>query len=102
MAVPGRMINDDPAIQSAVINGEQKFGQAGCTGCHIPSLPLTNNGWIFSEPNPYNPVGNLQTGATVPSLNVDLTSMDGLTRPRLKVEKGTVKGKRPFLAVWRG
>ena len=90
MAVPGRMINDDPAIQAAVINGEQKFGQVGCTSCHIPSLPLTDNGWIFSEPNPYNPVGNLQTGATVPSLNVDLTSMDGLPRPRLKVEKGKV------------
>jgi len=90
MAVPGRMINDDPAIQSAVINGEQKFGQAGCTGCHIPSLPLTNNGWIFSEPNPYNPAGNLQTGGTVPSLRVDLTSVAGLPLPRLKVEQGIV------------
>src|SRR2546427_1774856 len=26
------------------------------------SLPLDNQGWIFSEPNPYNPAGNLRTG----------------------------------------
>src|SRR5215475_1384892 len=90
MAVPGRVINDDRAIQAAVINGEQKFGQVGCTGCHIPSLPLTDNGWIFSEPNPYNPAGNLQTGGGVPSLNVDLTDMARLPRPRLRVEKGIV------------
>src|SRR5262245_1977540 len=89
MAVPGRMINDDSAIQAAVINGEQKFAQAGCTSCHIPSLPLTNNGWVFSEPNPYNPVGNLQTSGSVPSLNVDLTRND-LPAPRLKVNKGVV------------
>jgi cytochrome c peroxidase len=89
LAVPGRMINDDRTIQAAIINGEQKFAQAGCTGCHISSLPLTNNGWVFSEPNPYNPTGNLQTGGNVPSLLVDLTGND-LPTPRLKVEKGVV------------
>jgi hypothetical protein len=89
MAVPGRVISDDHEIEAAVINGEQKFAKAGCTGCHIPSLPLTNNGWIFSEPNPYNLVGNLQTGGGVPSLNVDLTE-NNLPAPRLKVEKRVV------------
>jgi hypothetical protein len=90
MAVPGRMINDDPTIQAAVINGEQKFAVAGCTSCHVPSLPLTDNGWIFSEPNPYNPAGNLQTGGSVPSLSVDLTKGEALPHPRLKVDKGIV------------
>ena len=89
LAVPGRMINDDSTIEAAVINGEHKFAQAGCTGCHIPSLPLTNNGWVFSEPSPYNPTGNLQTGGSVPSLLVDLTRND-LPTPRLKVENGVV------------
>ena len=89
LAVPGRMINDDHSIEAAVINGEQKFAQAGCTSCHIPSLPLTNNGWVFSEPNPYNPSGNLQTGGSVPPLLVDLTRND-LPTPRLKVENGVV------------
>jgi hypothetical protein len=89
MAVPGRVISQDRAVRAAVANGEAKFAQAGCTTCHIPSLPLTNNGWIFSEPNPYNPTGNLQVGTGVPSLFVDLTSND-LPGPRLKVEKGVV------------
>ena len=90
LAVPGRMVNDDPAIQAAVINGEQKFTQAGCASCHVPSLPLTNNGWIFTEPNPYNPVGNLQTSSGVPLVSVDLTRVDGLPTPRLKVDHGVV------------
>jgi hypothetical protein len=46
-------------------------------------------GWIFTEPNPYNPTGNLQPGAGVPSLSVDLTDPN-LPGPRLKVDKGIV------------
>ena len=84
LPVPGRVINDDPAIRAAVINGEQKFAQIGCTGCHIPFLPLDNNGWIFSEPNPYNPMGNLQPDGSVPPVIVDLTG-DQVPRPRLEV-----------------
>jgi CxxC motif-containing protein (DUF1111 family) len=34
--------------------------------------------------------GNLQTGGTVPSLNLDLTSVNDLPRPRLRVAKGIV------------
>jgi hypothetical protein len=90
LPVPGRVINSDPTIQAAVINGEAKFAQIGCTNCHVASLPLNNNGWIYSEPNPYNPPGNLQVGASGYPITVDLTSTS-LPRPRLpKPQNGVV------------
>ncbi len=110
LAVPGRMIPNDPAIEHAVLKGEQLFNEIGCKNCHIEALPLTadNNpglpgqpGWIYFEPNPYNPatgpnspnlrcfnVANCLLGSTnypvsAPALTVDLTS-DSLPLPRLR------------------
>ncbi|HKF68687.1 MAG TPA: di-heme oxidoredictase family protein [Vicinamibacterales bacterium] len=88
MAVPGRVISRDHDVREAVIQGEQKFGDIGCTSCHVPKLPLTAQGWIFSEPNPYNPAGNLRPG-DAPPLNVDLTS-NNLPQPRLNAVNGVV------------
>jgi hypothetical protein len=81
MAVPGRVIPNDPEIEQAVLNGEQVFGRIGCASCHIPRMPLDKKGWIFSEPNPYNPALNLRTGTTK-SIAVDLNNKD-LPAPRL-------------------
>lgn len=81
MAVPGRVIPNDPEIERAVLNGEQIFGKIGCASCHIPKLPLDNKGWIYSEPNPYNPPENLRVG-TAKALQVDLNSSE-LPLPRL-------------------
>jgi cytochrome c peroxidase len=81
MAVPGRVIPNDPGIERAVLNGEAVFERIGCSSCHIPKLPLTNKGWIYSEPNPYNPPTNLRPGTARP-IAVDLTSND-LPSPRL-------------------
>ena len=88
MAVPGRVISRDHDVREAVLRGEQKFGDIGCTSCHVPKLPLTAQGWIFSEPNPYNPAGNLRPG-DAPPLNVDLTS-NNLPQPRLNAVNGVV------------
>ena len=85
---PGRVIPEDPEFRKAVIIGEELFTRIGCASCHIPALPLTNKGWIYTEPNPYNPSGNLRTGEA-PTLSVDLTS-DKLPGPRLKVTDGVV------------
>ena len=82
MAVPGRVIPNDPEIEQAVLNGEQVFERVGCANCHIPELPLDNQGWIYTEPNPYNPPFNLQRGATK-TLRVDLTDRRDLPLPRL-------------------
>lgn len=88
LAVPGRMIADDRDIEEAVWNGEQQFQTIGCAQCHVPSLPLDNQGWIFTEPNPYNPAGNLRLG-DAPTLAADLTS-DDLPSPRLKPDDAGV------------
>jgi cytochrome c peroxidase len=82
MAVPGRVIPNDHEIETAVLNGEHKFQAIGCAFCHVPALPLDNHGWIFTEPNPYNPAGNLRVGEA-PTLAVDLTDNE-LPPPRLR------------------
>ena len=94
MAVPGQVIPNDPAIEQAILNGERRFDQIGCNSCHVDALPLDHGGWIYSEPNPYNPTGNLQVGPTnypltAPALSVDLTT-DQLPQPRLHPTAGGV------------
>jgi hypothetical protein len=62
LPVPGRVVPNDPEIEAAIQFGEQRFRAIGCASCHIPALPLGKNGWIYAEPNPFNPAGNLQVG----------------------------------------
>ena len=88
LGVPSRVIPEDPEVRKAVHTGEQAFAQAGCTGCHISKLPLVDRGWIYTEPSPFNPSGNLRVG-DAPVLSVDLTSED-LPGPRLKPDRGIV------------
>ncbi|HEY3128102.1 MAG TPA: di-heme oxidoredictase family protein [Acidobacteriota bacterium] len=89
MAVPGRLIPNDPEIEAAVLVGEDRFQKIGCGSCHIPSLPLDKNGWIYTEPNPYNPPEDLRVGQA-PTLQIDLSS-DELPSPRLKPVSGVVQ-----------
>jgi hypothetical protein len=94
MAVPGRVIPNDREIEEAVLLDERRFAAIGCAVCHIPTLPLDRQGWIFSEPNPFNPAvppqgPNLIVGQA-PTLNVDLSS-DELPSPRLKPWNGVVQ-----------
>jgi hypothetical protein len=87
--VPGRVIPRDPEVERAVLRGEQAFAQIGCTSCHIPRLPLDKHGWLYVEPNPFNPPGNLRSGE-IGDFTVDLTS-DVLPPPRLRPDaSGTV------------
>lgn len=88
LAVPGRMIPNHPEIEDAVLLGEAKFQAIGCAACHVPNLPLDREGWVFTEPNPYNPPGNLRPGEA-PELRVDLSSPE-LPQPRLQPVDGVV------------
>lgn len=88
MGVPGRVIPDDPAIQEAILLGEQQFEAIGCGSCHVSQLPLYDEGWIFTEPNPYNPPGNLQPGEAE-TLAMDLNSPT-LPQPRLSPDEHDV------------
>ncbi|HEU4389959.1 MAG TPA: di-heme oxidoredictase family protein, partial [Blastocatellia bacterium] len=89
LQVPGRVIPRDPEIERAVLLGERLFDQVGCTVCHVPRLPLDKQGWIYSEPNPFNLPGNLRSGE-IAELKVDLSS-EVLPAPRLRPDAtGTV------------
>jgi hypothetical protein len=107
LAVPGRVIPNDAAVERANLLGEALFNQIGCATCHA-TLRLTSNnnpglpgqpGWIYFEPNPYNPATgpnspNLQLGpsnypVSAPALTADLTS-DELPLPRLRAHEGVV------------
>jgi hypothetical protein len=81
LAVPGRVIPRDPEIEKAVLNGEKVFTRIGCASCHIPALPLERKGWIYSEPNPFNPPLTLRLGTTR-TLEMDLNDVK-LPSPRL-------------------
>src|SRR5947209_7490853 len=90
MAVPGRVSPNDPDIEAAVLVGEERFASIRCVTCHVPALPLDRQGWMFTEPNPFNPASphNLLVGEA-PSITVDL-SRDDLPNPRLKPQGGVV------------
>jgi cytochrome c peroxidase len=88
MAVPGRVIPNDPEVEAAVFLGERRFKEINCASCHVPSLPLDRQGWFFSEPNPYNPPGNLQVGQARNYIE-DLVRED-LPAPRLRPSGGGV------------
>jgi mono/diheme cytochrome c family protein len=87
LAVPGRVIPRHPVIEEAVANGERLFIDVGCADCHVPALPLTDDGWIYTEPNPYNPEGNLRPG-DYPTFAMDLND-PRLEQPRLAVDPST-------------
>ncbi|MGE0527388.1 MAG: thiol oxidoreductase, partial [Bdellovibrionales bacterium] len=88
LPVPGRVIPRDSKIRTAIRNGERKFAQVRCDSCHRSSLPLENNAWVFTEPNPFNPPKNLRPG-DAPDFRVDLNSPH-LPQPRLKAVNGVV------------
>lgn len=88
MAVPGRVIPRHREVEQAVLRGEELFPQIGCAECHRPSLELDNGGWIYTEPNPYNPAGNLRPG-DAPTFSLDL-GHPALPTPRLRPSAGVV------------
>ena len=85
LPVPGRVIPRDQDVAAAIHLGERMFADIGCARCHVPKLPLRRGGWVFSEPNPFNPAGNL-TPADGKRVFVDLTR-DDLPGPRLEPDR---------------
>jgi hypothetical protein len=88
LPVPGRVIPRSRRVERAIARGERVFADVGCSDCHLPSLPLDDGGWVYSEPNPFNPPGNLQPGEA-PTLFVDLND-PRLPGPRLRARRGVV------------
>jgi Di-haem oxidoreductase, putative peroxidase len=82
LPVPVEIVPKEPEVRKAAEEGHRTFMAIGCATCHIPALPLDRRGWIFTEPNPYNPPANLRPG-DAPEVAVDLSGK-GLPGPRLK------------------
>jgi cytochrome c peroxidase len=80
MNTPGRVIPADSARRAAAQRGETRFADIGCADCHKPSLPLNTR--FFTEPNPFNPPGNLRVQDVQHIYSFDLTR--DIPRPRLE------------------
>ena len=80
MNIPGRVVSDDPLRRAAAVRGEARFAEIGCTECHKPELTLSTR--FFSEPNPFNPPGNLQVQEVLQPYTFDLTR--DIPKPRLE------------------
>ena len=79
MAPPGRVLPNDTDALMSVANGEELFDAIGCTACHVPELVLDDP--VFSEPNPFNPAGNLSVADVSLPVQVDLTTDGPGPRP---------------------
>ena len=87
LPAPGQVLPSHSEGRRAVERGRDLFDTVQCSSCHIPELPL--NDPVFTEPNPFNPEGNLRTFHVHEPFAVDLTE-DG-PRPHLKkAENGAV------------
>lgn len=71
LGTPGQVIPNDLAKARAVIHGERIFSNIGCADCHVSELILDNPS--FSEPNPYNPDGNLGVNDVLQPYTFDMT-----------------------------
>ena len=72
LGIPGVVMPASQRRQSARARGEALFATVGCASCHIPVLPLSSA--IFSEPNPYNPAGNLRPEDVGQLVRFDMTT----------------------------
>ena len=84
---PGRKLPADARLRASVDEGEALFASTGCITCHVPNLVLDDP--VFTEPNPFNPAGNLAVADVPAPFSFDLTSHG--VGPRLSREtNGTV------------
>jgi hypothetical protein len=79
LPVPARARPPHPLQRLAAERGEGLFGEIGCASCHVPALALDDP--VFSEPNPYNPPGNLRPQDVPRPFVFDLTREGPLPRP---------------------
>lgn len=77
--IPGIVLPKHPAQKAAAKRGKKLFSDIGCAVCHIPALVL--NSPIFTEPNPFNPPGNLRSSDVKRPFSFDMTQKGG--KPRL-------------------
>jgi len=75
LPAPGVVQSKYPERRKAAAEGQRRFEEIGCSTCHIPSMALESR--YFSEPNPFNPPGNLQLQAVGRPFRFDLSAGPG-------------------------
>jgi cytochrome c peroxidase len=68
---PGRVLPADGRRRAAAERGEHLFSAVGCATCHVPSMIL--NDAVFTEPNPFNPPGNVRPADVRRTFSFDMT-----------------------------
>ncbi len=71
LPVPTRVIPAEPERQDAIVRGAATFRTVDCDSCHRPNMVLQSR--FFTEPNPYNPPGNVQVGE-IDTFSFDMTT----------------------------
>jgi hypothetical protein len=94
---PGQVIPSHPARRRAVERGAGLFREIQCGFCHVPELTLDDP--VFSEPNPFNPPGNLNVADVAQPFTFDMTR-EG-PRPRLDTLPGGGAVVRAFTDLKR-
>lgn len=73
LPAPRQELSRFPARRKAARRGEGVFSDIGCDGCHRKELVLESR--AFTEPNPYNPPGNLTLAEVSRSVSFDLVTL---------------------------
>ncbi|MBO0857833.1 MAG: hypothetical protein J2P21_05140 [Chloracidobacterium sp.] len=84
MNIPGRVTPTDSGRLAAAVQGESLFQTIGCATCHLPTLSLQSAS--FSEPNPFNPPGNLRPQDVGLPFSFDMTK--DIPSPQLEKQSG--------------
>jgi hypothetical protein len=71
LGTPGRRLDSHLARRQAAERGESLFATAGCASCHLPELVLDRP--VFTEPGPFNPLGNAKPADVGRVFSLDLT-----------------------------
>ncbi len=95
--IPVQIQPKDPRRRAAVRRGSRMFDAVGCNECHVAEFTLDSR--EYSEPNPYNPAGNLQVFDVPEPFSFDMTR-DG-QKPNLERGPRGTAIIRPFTDLKR-
>jgi len=88
LPAPGPVPSQIPARRRAAARGEALFKQIGCGSCHLPTLTLESS--LFSEPNPFNPLGNLLVDDVTEPFTFDLAEIPGASHLHRSASGGVI------------
>ena len=95
--VPGFVVPLDIQDRFYANDGRRLFGQTGCARCHKHEMALDTR--MFTEPNPFNPSGNLTPDDVSNVFSFDMTTNGEI--PRIQPRPGVSALVRPFTDLKR-